>query len=308
MDSDTERWKSLDAASYNGVAKQFDAHSHRLAYPVAARLVELAALRAGERAMDVGTGTGMVPFEVARVAPAGCSIVGVDISTGMIEMARRNAERRGLPPSRVAFRQMDAEALDTRDGEYDVMLSAFALGHMPNPERAVDEMFRALRPGGRLLITVGSRPPLFSVSTITHSLAELRRRAQALRGRRRSSDLLDAVVDRRLPPETGQPEGSPLATQLSRAKPLATLLQSSGFIGIEQTWQNYQNEIATVDEFWDMQRTICTRARKRLLDAPDALVETVKGEFEALCQSTLRRGGHLVFPISAVFVSGRKPG
>jgi ubiquinone/menaquinone biosynthesis C-methylase UbiE len=308
VQSDTERWKSLDAASYDDVAEQFDVHSHRLAYPVAARLVQLAALQDGERAMDVGTGTGMVPFEVARVAPPRCSIVGVDISTGMIEMARRSAERRGLPESRVAFRRMDAEALETRDGEFDVVMSAFALGHMPNPERAVDEMFRSLRPGGRLLITVGSRPPLFSRSTITHSIAELRRRAQALRGRRRSSDLLDAIVDRRLPPEVDLPEGSPLATQLNRSEPLASLMQSSGFVRIESSWQNYQNEIATASEFWEMQRTICTRARKRLLDAPDALVAEVKGEFESLCESTLRRGGHLVFPISAVFVSGRKPG
>src|SRR5438270_6364375 len=148
MSTDTERWKALDAAGYDDVADQFDAFSHRLAYPVAKHLVELAALHAGERALDVGTGTGMIPFEVVRVAPETSSVVGVDISTGMIEKARRTAAERGLAESRIAFRQMDAEALDLPDASFDVVMSAFALGHIPRPERAVAEMFRVLRPGG----------------------------------------------------------------------------------------------------------------------------------------------------------------
>jgi ubiquinone/menaquinone biosynthesis C-methylase UbiE len=307
LSTESDRWKTLDAASYDGVAEQFDAHSHRLAYPIAARLVELAALEPGERALDVGTGTGMVPFEVARVAPDGASIVGVDISTGMIERSRANAIRMGIPDSRIAFRQMDAEALSLADGEFDVVTSAFALGHIPHPDRAVAEMFRVLRPGGRLLITVGSRPPLFSLDTVTHSVAELGRRARAMRGLRRSSDLLDEIVERHAPPETDVPQGSALATQLNRAGPVGDLMRGAGFTHIGYSWRNYQNEIATAEEFWDIQRIICTRARKRLLDAPADVVDAVRRDFLETCSATLKRGGQLVFPISGVFVTARKP-
>lgn len=306
LSTESDRWKTLDAASYDGVAEQYDAQSLRIAYPVAVRLVELAALQPGERALDVGTGTGMVPFEVARVAPAGASVVGVDISTGMIERARANAVRLGIPESRIAFRQMDAEALAFADAEFDVVTSAFALGHIPHPDRAVAEMHRVLRPGGRVLITVGSRPPLFSLATVTHSVAELRRRTRSMRGLRRSSDLLDRIVDRHAPPETDMPHGSSLATQLNRSGAVADLLRHAGFTGVAHSWRNYQNEIATVDEFWEVQRIICTRARKRLLDAPAGIVEAVRREFFETSAATLRRGGQLVFPISGIFVTARK--
>ena len=307
MSTETERWKALDAASYDDVADLFDAFSHRLAYPVARRLVELAALAPAERALDVGTGTGMIPFEVARVAPPTVSVIGVDISTGMIEKACRSATEQGLAESRIAFRQMDAEALDLADASFDVVMSAFALGHMPRPERAVAEMFRVLRPGGRLLITVGSRPPLFSLDTVTHAVAEAGRRVQALRGRRRSSDLLDLIVDAKLPPDDDVPHGSALATQLNRAGAVADLARAAGFTGFGRSWRNFQNDVATADEFWEMQRTICTRARKRLLAAPPAAIDDVRREFLDRCRATVARGGRLVFPISAVFVTAVKP-
>jgi ubiquinone/menaquinone biosynthesis C-methylase UbiE len=306
MTTETDRWKGLDAASYDEIAEQYDVISHRLAYPVAAHLVELAALVPGERVLDVGTGTGMVPFEVARAAPA-ATIVGTDISNGMIDEARRKASERKLDPARVSFQVMDAEALGFAADEFDVVMSAFAIGHMPRPERAMAEMFRVLRPGGRLIVTVGSRPPLASLTALKHAVVEVSRRVESARGLRRSSDLLDRLVDAALPPDEELPQGAALATQLSRSEAIATLARRAGFERIDWSWKNYQNEVATADEFWEMQRTICTRARKRLLSASPDVIETVRRQFVDTCRVTLERGGHLVFPISAVFVAARKP-
>jgi ubiquinone/menaquinone biosynthesis C-methylase UbiE len=307
MTSETERWKRLDAARYDDIAERFDEFSTRLGAPVAARLVELAHLGPGERVLDVGTGTGLVPFEIVRSAPATTTVLGVDISTGMIETARRKLGEKGLPESRLAFRQMDAESLALPDDEFDVITSVFALGHMPRPARAVAEMFRVVRPGGRVLIAVGSRPPLLSRDTVTHAVAELGRRVQGLRGLRRSSDLLDRLVDEALPPDTDAPEGSALATSPSRAGPVALLLRRAGFTRVERSWRNFQNEIDTAEEFWEMQRTICTRARKRLLGAPTTTVDAVRREFMHAAERTRSRGGALAFPISAVFVTARRP-
>jgi hypothetical protein len=55
-----------------------------------------------------------------------------------------------------------------------------------------------------------------------------------------------------------------------------------------------------------MQRTICTRARKRLLAAPADQVEAIRREFLDAAGATIARGGTLVFPISAVFVTARR--
>lgn len=305
--TDAERWKSLDAASYDEVADDYDVHSHRIALPAARHLVELAALRDGERVLDVGTGTGMIPFEIARTAPASCSVLGVDISTGMIETAQARVVAAGLDATRVSFRRMDAETLDLPDRQFDVVVSAFALGHIPTPEKAVAEMFRVLRPGGRFVIAVGSRPPIPSLFALKHAWHEVGRRLETARRRRVGSTLLDELTERHAPPIADAPAGSHIATRLDRTKPVSELLAAAGFVEIGRTWSNYQNEVDSVEEFWAIQRTICTTARKRLLGASPEIVGRIREEFVSTCSAAIARGGKLVFPISAIFVQGRKP-
>src|SRR5829696_3784999 len=99
MTSDTERWKELDAASYDGVAEAFDRHSQRLSGKAAARLASLVRITSTDRILDVGTGTGLVPFSLASASRAPASILGIDISSGMIETARRRLrDERGDDP------------------------------------------------------------------------------------------------------------------------------------------------------------------------------------------------------------------
>ena len=76
------------------------------------------------------------------------------------------------------------ESLEIDDAAFDVVLSAFAIGHIANPDMAIREIFRVLRPGGRLLLTVGSRPPLFSADTVKHGFQELVRRVKSRQGKR----------------------------------------------------------------------------------------------------------------------------
>ncbi len=114
-------------------------------------------------------------------------------------------------------------------------------------------------------------------------------------------------VDRHLAPAKDEPEGSPLATQLSRGGPVSAFARAAGFTKLRISWRNYQNGVQSVSEFWDMQRTICTGARKRLMDATPQAVANVRAEFVATAEATLARRGTLVFPISAVFVTAVKP-
>jgi len=115
-------------------------------------LLERAALAPGEHVLDVACGTGLVTFRAGRaVGPRGRAL-GVDLSSGMVEAARRRAPDPQAPP--VAFARMDAEALDLPDAGFDVALCALGLMYVPDPARALAEMHRVLRPGGRIVLAV----------------------------------------------------------------------------------------------------------------------------------------------------------
>jgi len=307
MSDQVQRWKTLDAASYDDVAEQFDEFSSRLSTMAARRVLELALLEEGDRVLDVGTGAGLLPFELLRSgAPVG-PVVGIDISTGMIATARANAQRAGVSAARLGFVRMDAESLAFEDASFDVVLSAFALTHVPHPDVALRECFRVLRPGGRIVIALGSRPAILSLDTVTHGVRELRRRFDARRGRRLSADLLDRIIVERYGPAPADlPQGSSLATNLNRSELLVRLVEGAGFAEVRHSWRNYQNEIEDPEEFWKLHRTIRSDARKRLLSAPPEMLDDVRARFLAACHETLSRGGIMTFPISAVFVSARK--
>lgn len=309
MSNETERWQRLDTASYDDVAEQFGVHSDRLSSGAARHLLQLAAAAPSERVLDVGTGAGLLAFELLRCGPRTGPVTGIDIAPGMIAAARRRAAAARITGEILCFEEMDAERLDFADASFDLVLSGFALTHVPHPDAALAETFRVLRPGGRLAIAVGSQPPLPSWDACIHALREVRYLIQKRTGRRLSSDLLDRImIDRCGPAPHHLPRGSQLSRQVNRVRLLGDLVLRAGFVAPQRRWSNYQNEIATATEFWDIHRTIRSDARKRLIDAPSDTIDAIRGQFFAECEATQKNGGLLTFPISVAFVVARKPG
>jgi len=83
----------------------------------------------------------------AMVGPEG-HVVGVDRDQSILQLARREAEDQGLP---VTFRRLEAEEL-AEASTYDLVFARYLLLHLPRPQRAVEAMVRAARPGGRLVL------------------------------------------------------------------------------------------------------------------------------------------------------------
>jgi ubiquinone/menaquinone biosynthesis C-methylase UbiE len=106
--------------------------------------------RAGDRVLDVACGAGSL---VADVAPHVDRAVGVDISDGMLEIAR--SRLRGTGADRLAnveFLLGPSDALPFDDGSFTALVCTTALHHFPNQQRSFDEMARVLAPGGRVVI------------------------------------------------------------------------------------------------------------------------------------------------------------
>jgi len=301
-DSDSQTFKIRDASSYDTLTKEFDLFTERLSRPLAARLVSLARLRPSERVLDVGTGTGIVALEAAPQVGAGGKVLGIDLSEEMLQTAKRKASGTALA-DRLAFSKMDAEALAFGDGSFDAVLSLFALLHFPNALSALQEMFRVLRSGGRLVVAVGSGPPLFSWTGLAHGagyLNELRLRQQ---GKLLTApDSLNTLVESYLP-GAEEPEESSLARRsLHRSRSVPPLVRKAGFTGVQTYWQGHRFCVETPEEFWEMQRTFSSIARKRLRGAPAKKVEELRAEFLARCREVQARGGRLVYPFGAFYV------
>jgi ubiquinone/menaquinone biosynthesis C-methylase UbiE len=128
--------------------------------PLAADLVETAALQPGERVLDVACGTGIVARLAAeRVSPAG-TIVGLDINPGMLAVARAAAP----PAAAIAWHQAPADATALPDGAFDVAACQMGLQFFADKTAALREAHRVLAPGGRIVLNApGPIPELFII-------------------------------------------------------------------------------------------------------------------------------------------------
>lgn len=107
-----------------------------------------AAEKVGGRILEVGVGTGI---SLPHYSPDS-RIVGVDISDHMLDKARERVRRLDLGNVE-AIRVMDAEDLEFPDNSFDVVVAQYVVTAVPNPERALDEFVRVVRPGGEIVIT-----------------------------------------------------------------------------------------------------------------------------------------------------------
>jgi len=153
-----EEAKAKAAVAYNAAADYFDHPVSSFWHRFGRRTIERLGLRAGETVLDVCCGSGGSALPAAEsVGPTG-KVVAVDLAERLIALAEAKARKQGL--DNIEFKSRDMLALGYPDASFDLVVCVFGVFFVPNMVAATKELWRMVKPGGRLAITTWG-PDLF---------------------------------------------------------------------------------------------------------------------------------------------------
>lgn len=146
--NDPKGFTEFEHDSWETVSRGYEQHFARLTSQSVAAVLDAAAVSSESRVLDVCTGPGMLAAAaVARDAQS----VGIDFSADAVEIARSN-----VPGAE--FHEGDAQALPFDANSFDAVVCGFGIIHLPDPQKALAEMQRVLKPSGRVAVSVWEAP------------------------------------------------------------------------------------------------------------------------------------------------------
>ncbi|WP_298599717.1 class I SAM-dependent methyltransferase [Zoogloea sp.] len=238
---DARRFKALERSGFNRIAARY-ADGAPLRASLQAALLEAAALAPGEQVLDLAAGPGLLARDAARqVLPDGW-VLASDIAEGMLAEGQRRAAAEGLPDLLAAA--CDAEHLAFGSGTFDVALIGLGLFIFPEPGKALAELRRVLRPGGRLALSVwGPREAVPLIARAQDCIARL------------------------LPaPKVARPS----VFRLGEADALAALLGEAGFTDVHLTPHRLSCRFDSADAYWQAFLDLAGGAAEALARLPEA--------------------------------------
>jgi SAM-dependent methyltransferase len=132
-------FKQQELAGWDAKAKAYDDYAGKITAQIVEPLLDAAVVKAKTTLLDVACGPG---YLAGAAAGRGANTIGVDFAPSMVREAKTSFPR-------AEFRHGDAEALQFESNSFDAVVCAFGLGHLPDPDMALFEAFRVLRPSGR---------------------------------------------------------------------------------------------------------------------------------------------------------------
>ena len=133
-------------AVYDKVSIVYDLTYGPTLHPGRLQAIERMGIKAGDRVLEVGVGTGIN----LSLYPREATVTGIDYTASMLEKARERAARKNAAPVRLL--QMDAADLKFADDSFDIVYAPYLISVVPDPVKVAQEMYRVCRPGGRVII------------------------------------------------------------------------------------------------------------------------------------------------------------
>ncbi len=156
MAFDAGQYKKVEREVYSKTAASYEKYGGETFQAYAQRLLDGAGLKPGQHVLDVACGPGIPSLMAAPLVGNDGAVVGIDLAPGMIELAKKKAEKAGL--TNVTFREADAEDIPFPDDSFDVVLCNHGLVHTTDRVKALREMWRVLKRGGTIAISTWSTP------------------------------------------------------------------------------------------------------------------------------------------------------
>jgi ubiquinone/menaquinone biosynthesis C-methylase UbiE len=221
------------------------------------RVIELLEIEPGMRVLDLACGPGTLSRPLAALAAPGGELVGVDLAEGMLVVARAA----GIPNAR--FELMDIERLSFPDKSFDAVACGHGLQFAPNLDAALSEARRVLRSVRRFAASV----PVNGETS-------------------RPWKVLDAVVDRWLPPAPKASDQSTTRSTVSDARALEAAALGAGFseahveaFDEKVRWESAEQLVARCMSWWDLAARIDGVPDSRREAFRDDAITTLRGEF-----------------------------
>ena len=268
-------WTSV-AGGWSRHAEYADARGARSAE----RMLELAQVGAGDRVLELACGPGGLGLAAAeRVGPSG-EVVLTDVVEEMTAIAAARASALGV--RNVGFRRLDLERIDEPDGAYDVVLCREGLMFALEPARAVGEIRRVLRPGGRVALAVW--------------------------GPRERNPWLGLVMDV-VSAHTGAPvppPGIPGPFALGDAGELSRLLEGAGLSDVRVGELSVPLRSASFDEWWERTSALAGPLSAILAGLPAPAAQALRGRARDAVSDYQTASGGLDLPGVALIAAGRR--
>jgi demethylmenaquinone methyltransferase/2-methoxy-6-polyprenyl-1,4-benzoquinol methylase len=154
--------KAQVAKMFNNISAHYDFLNHFLSLGIdklwRKRAIKILKPQAPKMILDVATGTGDFAFEALALNPQ--KVVGVDISTGMLEHGREKVKKRNLG-DKIELKTGDSENLDFPENIFDAVTVGFGVRNFENLEKGLMEILRVMKPGATLVVLEFSRPRIF---------------------------------------------------------------------------------------------------------------------------------------------------
>lgn len=271
--SEPEAFLAFERTNWNKVISAYDRLFTALTVQTVDRLIEAAGVSAGTRVLDVCTGQGVL---AAAAAARAARVSGIDFAADAIAIARRNVPN-------AEFEEGDAQALPYPTDTFDSVLCSYGIMHFPEPDRALAEFYRVLKPGGRAAISVWQAPAPGN-----------------------GYGLMFGALKRHGRMDVQLPNG-PDFFQFSDPAALQDILRHVGFVDVHA---------GAVPQHWEMHRPGdlldailqgAVRLRALLLAQDPLVLAAIQTEVEDGMNRLFRDGDVYRVPMPATVGSGRKP-